>query len=309
MSQELIDYAIQTQILLERYKQGLLKEISPSLLKLAEKVKGIVLELEVDKNSAFIIKEINDLIDKTYDQVKTVYERQSWQLVNILVKSEAEVLGYEPEPVIEALDENSSLVFPMILGATWASMWAKLIRDAKYSVASSVRRMLNDGESIASIANTVSGTKKLKYKNGLLNKHFSYLFSTIKTSIQALSSSVKTRVWRRESVKKYRWISVLDSRTTAICRGRSNKVYEVGKGPTPPAHMNCRSIIVPYSPADEVPESYSEWLRRQPKETVQDILGKEKADLFMKKEVTLDKFTANGRELTIDELRQRLDNN
>ena len=39
---------------------------------------------------------------------------------------------------------------------------------------------------------------------------------------------------------RYRWISVLDSRTTDVCRGRSNKVYEVGVGPIPPAHPNCR---------------------------------------------------------------------
>lgn len=310
MSQKLIDYSIQTQILLERYKQGLMKDISPMLIKLAEQIKGIILELEVDKNTAFIVKQINELIDSTYARVKTVYERQSWQLVPILVESESIVLGYDPSPVLDALEDRSSLIFPVILGATWIASWEKLVRDTKYSLTTTLRRMLNDGDSVASVANTVSGTKRLNYKNGVINKHFNYLFGFLKTSIQALHSTTRDRVWRQQGVKRYRWVSVLDSRTTPICRSRSNKIYEVGKGPRPPAHIACRSTTVPYEVGDVMPTSYTEWLRQQPKDTIQDILGKTKGDIFINNpSLTLDKFTANGRELTIDELRQRLNNN
>ena len=47
--------------------------------------------------------------------------------------------------------------------------------------------------------------------------------------------------------KKYIWISIMDGRTSAICIERNRKIYEVNKGPLPPAHANCRSSTAPYN--------------------------------------------------------------
>jgi SPP1 gp7 family putative phage head morphogenesis protein len=42
----------------------------------------------------------------------------------------------------------------------------------------------------------------------------------------------------------YRWHSVLDMKTSAMCRARAGQVYETGKGPIPPGHWWCRSTVV-----------------------------------------------------------------
>ena len=113
-------------------------------------------------------------------------------------------------------------------------------------------------------------------------------------------------VWKVRGVESYRWISIIDNLTSPICRGRSNKIFTVGEGPLPPAHYNCRSSIAPYRSGDEVPESYGTWLRKQPREVIDDILGKTKAKMYLAGELPLDKFTvANGRELTIKEIKAR----
>lgn len=108
-------------------------------------------------------------------------------------------------------------------------------------------------------------------------------------------------------IAEERWNAVLDGRTSEICRSRDGKVYEVGKGPQPPAHPRCRSTRVgidnDYPPPRK--RTYDQWLRDQSEEVQDEILGKGKADLF-RGGLTLDRFfdERRGREYTLDELRQ-----
>lgn len=62
--------------------------------------------------------------------------------------------------------------------------------------------------------------------------------------------------------KKYIWISIMDGRTSAICIERNRKIYEVNKGPLPPAHANCRSSTAPYNDGhgDVRAESFESWV-------------------------------------------------
>jgi SPP1 gp7 family putative phage head morphogenesis protein len=306
MSKELVDYSIRTQILLERYKQGLLREISPDLIRLASRVKGMILEMEVDGNTQSIIRQINEEIENTLATIKDKYEDHMWILVPLLLRKDREAIAPESESVV--FEEDSHSIFPLVLGATWLAQWNKIIIDTKFNIGSNIRRMRENNQSISQIANFVGGTKTRKFKDGILNRHFNHLFAFLVTAIQSVVSNARNRVMRVTGVRRYRWVSVLDNRTTPICRGLSNKVFVVGEGPLPPQHYACRSTTVPYESGDVIPPSYTDWLRDQPKEVVEDVLGKTKADIFLNSDVSLDKFTANGRELTINELRQRLNN-
>lgn len=67
------------------------------------------------------------------------------------------------------------------------------------------------------------------------------------TIMQHVASAVSAAV-TSALFAKYRWVSVLDNATTDICLERSGKVYRFGEGPLPPAHIRCRSIVVPIRP-------------------------------------------------------------
>lgn len=102
-----------------------------------------------------------------------------------------------------------------------------------------------------------------------------------------------------------RWVSMLDGKTTAICRSRSGKSYPAGSGPRPPAHVRCRSIVVPYPPGrGEYEEpTYSDWLEKQTPDRVRQILGQTNGNMFLAGTLSLeDMVTAKGRELTLKEL-------
>jgi SPP1 gp7 family putative phage head morphogenesis protein len=71
----------------------------------------------------------------------------------------------------------------------------------------------------------------------------------------------------------YEWVSVLDNKTTEICISRDGNRYPYGQGPIPPAHINCRSTIVPVGIDDPAtPNSFAEWVASQPFDFVKDAL-------------------------------------
>jgi hypothetical protein len=72
----------------------------------------------------------------------------------------------------------------------------------------------------------------------------------------------------------YMWCSVIDSRTSEICRERNGNVYRRGDGPVPPAHNHCRSHTVPCDCDDkDSPPTFYNWLLNQPAAFLNDALG------------------------------------
>lgn len=105
---------------------------------------------------------------------------------------------------------------------------------------------------------------------------------------------------------RYKWVSVLDGRTTPICRARSGKVFDTGKGPVPPAHWRCRSTIAPVIIGEDIDDAnaYGKWLDGKSAAEQDEILGRTKGQLYRKGGLPLDKFVKpDGSPLTIEELK------
>lgn len=105
----------------------------------------------------------------------------------------------------------------------------------------------------------------------------------------------------------WRWVAILDGRTSDVCRARSGKLYAVqSPHPTPPAHPRCRSSLAPVfegqGPVRE--ETYAQWLTRQPDDVQDEILGPERGRLFRSGRFTLTDFIEepSGRRRRLDEL-------
>ena len=128
----------------------------------------------------------------------------------------------------------------------------------------------------------------------------------------------------------YEWVSTLDGRTSPICRARDGQVFLFTDKiqPKPPAHINCRSSVAPkLSPEFDIFDegatraskgadggkqvsadlSYYEWLKRQPANFQDEILGKTKGAIFRNSGIDAETFRKisvdhMGRPLTLDEL-------
>ena len=129
-------------------------------------------------------------------------------------------------------------------------------------------------------------------------------------------------VWEANSyiVNGYIWISILDERTSNICQSLSRRVFQVGKGPLPPAHQNCRSTTVPtlitkyvngeLVEAEDVEKpSYYEWIKRQDEEFQDLALGPTRAKLLRDGGLSATEFaklslSKSFEPLTLDEMKK-----
>lgn len=158
----------------------------------------------------------------------------------------------------------------------------------------------------------------------------------VRTSINQVANAASQQVYEanQDITKKYRYVSTLDTRTSAICRALDGREFEYGKGPKPPQHFNCRSTTVPVINYEElgfdappsvtkggrasmdgpVPGniSYGQWLQYQPRAVQNEVLGETRAIYFNKlakqhgaRDAIAKLVRDDGSELTLNQLRSR----
>lgn len=132
------------------------------------------------------------------------------------------------------------------------------------------------------------------------------------TALQTVSmgawARVRERLWGTiQGIDRVQWRSVLDSRTSDICRGLHGNVYVLTRGPRPPAHPRCRSIVIPLKRGETPPvqENFQDWLARQPEDVIAEVLGPRRAEMNLDAALF---FRTDGTMYTIDELKQQYGN-
>lgn len=207
----------------------------------------------------------------------------------------------------------------------------RLLRDhwSTWSLAQqqAVKRQINiglaSGEATQTIVNRLSGP------TGVLQISRRQAEVVVRTAVTHTTTHARETTYRENEdvISGVQWVSTLDTRTTDICISYDGKVFNIGEGIRPPAHMNCRSTTIPVLKSwkelgidlKEAPEgtrasmngqvparmTYGEWLRQQPREIQDQVLGRGRAELFRRGKVPIDRFVdRKGRSLTLDELRK-----
>lgn len=200
-----------------------------------------------------------------------------------------------------------------------------------------IRVGLVQGETTQAITNRIfnrqSGTRNITKNN---------VEAITRTAINFMANQGRSELYlaNKKIIQVEVYVATLDGRTTLQCIGLDGNRYPVGDGPIPPVHMNCRSLRVPAingkligsrpavattkkmlegmsrserrrtvaSLTGQVPatQTYSTFLRKQPVAFQNDVLGRDKATLFRKGGLTVDKFTnPAGKPFTIAQLREQ----
>jgi len=201
-----------------------------------------------------------------------------------------------------------------------------------------------DGETVPEIVNNLVGTKALNYKDGVTEISKKSLQTLVKTTLSHATNIGKQALWEGNDdlIKGVRWVSTLDSRTSAVCRFRDGQVGPVtaaqdfeqpaGTQPIvplmarPPAHPNCRSTTIAVTKSwaelgidlEEMPEgtksslsgkvpasmTYYEWLSTQSEKMQKEVLGEARFNLWKDGGVKPEKFHDDeGSLLTLDQLK------
>jgi SPP1 gp7 family putative phage head morphogenesis protein len=202
----------------------------------------------------------------------------------------------------------------------WAAMYSRpfqgsLLRDwlrdlpqqTAARVRATIRQGYTDGLGALEIARQIRGTRA---RPGVMDTSRRGAETMVRTAVAHTASRARDLTYRESGVAREQWVSVLDARTSSICRSRDGNIYDVGKGPRPPAHPNCRGTMIPVTSGNraalEARPTYNDWLTRQPASVQDDILGPTRGRLFRSGEYPVDRFTDRaGQEYTLEQLRAK----
>jgi SPP1 gp7 family putative phage head morphogenesis protein len=149
------------------------------------------------------------------------------------------------------------------------------VTSAMASVESEIRKGFANRAPVGNVITTIVGTTARNNQDGVIARVYTQQNAVTNTLVQHVSSIVQAAVMSAY-FDRYIWSSVIDGKTTQICLDRNGNVYVFGEGPIPPAHIGCRSDIVPDIGADDPPESYFAFLKSQPQAFLSDILAPSK---------------------------------
>ena len=196
---------------------------------------------------------------------------------------------------------------------------AAAIRDA-------IRLGIVEGEPTASIIRRIRGTRAAGYADGLLEGSRRHIEGMVRTAVNHTANTAQQAMYEANDdiVEQWEFVATLDSRTSITCASLDGNRYDIGKGPVPPRHINCRSATMPVMSnkflqgfIDQTERASAQgpvsgnttfggWLKGQPAAVQDDILGPTRGALFRRGGLTIDKFTDNrGRVYTLDQLRER----
>lgn len=179
------------------------------------------------------------------------------------------------------------------------------IEDAQAAEAKRIRQAIfigvGAGEDAATVARRIVGSAATKGADGVTQVSRNHVDTVTRLSLVHMSAAARAAYYAANAqvLTKEQYVAVLDSHTTAICRGLNGNRYALGLGPRPPLHFGCRSMRVVVLPEDIggpiwEPEVYAAWIKKQPQAVVVELLGATRAAESRKHSVDLGAFVDYG---------------
>ena len=340
----LTDQSVRRAVYLERLKTGEANQFAAFLKRIDAEIRA---KLDGKPLTDYSTARLEKLLVSLSESMGAVFNDHYDELAGHLTELGAEEARFEVKNLNSALvDAAAVLPAPMqiraaiftrplsVTGADDGSLLEPFIRDLSANetkrLSGAIRSGYFQGQTNSEILRTIRGTKAAKYSDGLLAITQRDADAVVRTAVQHVANQARAVVWgsNADIVPKYRWVSTLDSRTTPLCQARDGENFETGRGPLPPAHIRCRSTTV----AELAPKyaklleeskraskgaeggkpvkaslTYFDWLKTQPAEFQDGVLGKTRAKIF-RSGMTAEQFKAfnydrNFEPMTLKELR------
>lgn len=345
---ELVDESIRLQVLLERVKAGEDRRIDAFL---REEARLLSAELKRANLSPGRTARVEALLEQVREALQALHGRRLGELRErleelgeLMADTEAKSLaaalsGWETAtPTAKAVTTALNTAPLSVRGAGGGMLLEAFLKGAADAdierVTGAIRRGYFEGRTTEQVVRDVIGTKAANYRDGILDMSRRNARTVVHTGLQHVANTARAETMKanEDIVKGYRWVSTLDSRTSEICQALDGRQFDLGEGPVPPAHPNCRSTIVPVTKTwkelgIDVPEmapgerasqdgpvsstlTYYGWLKTQPASFVEEALGTTRAALFLRGGLDAEEFARlqlnrNFEPLTLAELREK----
>lgn len=325
---QLIEIATRSQVFIERYKGGVVKEYEPFLVEMAKLIRKKLEGKDLTQFSRGRLNKLLKVIAKDLMILQGTYLDEDFypssftlakQQAKFEVKSLQQVVKYDFVTPSETQLTSAVLTNPMSAEGYAGKLLDPFIKDiSKNEVAkitNLIRQGVYEGLTTPQIVNNIIGTKKNKFTDGQLVKTNRNMSNMVRTAVQHVSSQARQETWNRNNdiIKGVTWVSTLDSRTSTICRSLDQQEFPLNKGPRPPIHIGCRSTTAALlseqfaflrkgatrkarnpetGKVEEIPAktSYYDWLKGQSSSFQDSELGKTRGKLLRDGKLSSQRF-------------------
>lgn len=275
-NEEYLDASLRHQIGLRRYGVGLTSRVARLLeqadLELTARLRERLARFEgkqVDFTSErwrLLLADIREARQVALRQYQDMSRSELQALGVMEAQREAVLLGasipIEVSFATVAADQLRAIATSRPFQGRFLRDWYRTVEEGDRRRLSQVLQLgMAQGETTDDIVRRVVGTRKRKYADGILAITRRDAQAVVRTAVNHVSNTARGYVWDANSdiITARIWTSTLDGRTSAICRARDGQGRPVGNNPlppgvlplkpvdaTPPAHINCRSLMVAY---------------------------------------------------------------
>jgi SPP1 gp7 family putative phage head morphogenesis protein len=343
INEALRDLSVRHQIDLYRLSTGTAKEVNALLRAVEDDIVAQIAKYDPTTDGGYsktrlqqMLRAIKKINAENYQEVSDFLQENLIDLAKYEAEFQERILNQQL-PVTWPIDQPSvktleSLVTDEPFHGRLFDSWIEGMEVGRLNnISQQLRIGLVQGETIDQLVKRIIGTRALKFTDGVLEISRRSAESLVRTAVNHVTNAAKEALFEQNDdvISKVMWVSVLDNRTTPGCAALDGKSWPLNEPhPTPPRHINCRSVLVPVvktwrelgidmdqmSPSTrasmngQVPETitYPQWLKGQPRWVVEDVLGVKKAKLFLDGGLKFERFVDSyGNEFTLDELRRR----
>lgn len=342
-NEKLADEAIRHSLDITRYSGGVVRRLIALLNRVdADLFAQLVIQLERLQASAFTVERLDELLASTrelnaraYESLRSGLDVEMRALAGYEATYQAELFAATLPTQVSFARINVEQAYSAALSRPFSGRlmreWAASIEADKMTrIRDALRIGYVEGQTVDQMVRRIRGTRARGYEDGIIEVDRRNAAAVVRTATQHVASVTRNRMYEANAdlIKGEKYTATIDGRTTLRCASLDGKVFELGKGPMPPVHWNCRSVRTPILrslrelgiDADEldagtrasmdgqIPEdkTFGEWLRGKPAAFQDDYLGPTRGKLFRDGKVSIDRFVSrSGDTLTLDQLRER----
>ncbi len=327
---------------LERYTNsvvaGGLDVLGDVRAEVLSKIEGNLGDVKSQKGLERTLKSIDKIIDKFSPQFEAYLDGYILELIDYEIPATATAIkNVIPAPATAAFGlVTTQQVYaaieakPFAKGGLLSEYLTGLSASNKAVVRGSIRSSFLEGDSVPQAMSRLRGTKQLGYRDGAWNKIDRDAEGIVRTALAHTSAVARSQLYRENSniIAGEQWVAIRDNRLCAICAQLDGQWWPLDKPhPNQPIHFNDRCDMTPVLKsykqmgikAEEIPndkvrqanngkvpdrETADHWLKRQDRDFVDDMLGKDKAKLYIDGKLPLGKMVDNkGNILTLDQIK------
>lgn len=241
---DLLDLALRHEVEARRFARGVERRVLSILAKSDATMRARLLKAlaKVDAGK-FNVKDLSQLVAN----MRAATARAMNRAQDTLEKETDDYARHEVQWTARAINEATPVAFDIeepepervsFDGKTLSGWFSALEADQVKRLAATVRLGIAQGSTTEEIARAIA--EAFDVSRGRAR-------TLVRTAVTAAGTQARQKLLdaNKSIIKGVRWVSTLDGRTSAVCRARDGEVYPVDKGPRPPAHPNCRSVVVP----------------------------------------------------------------